>query len=101
MSDTNKWGVRPGQVWKDNDPRLNDRVFQVTNVDPDYYPGGRVDCSLVGVPKKGQRQVFSVRLDRFNGTLRGYSMVKDEKGELVVDVLQTKKKKKKRKRGKS
>lgn len=70
----NKYGVAVGQVWKDNDPRRGDRHLRVLSVEEDDYPGGSADCELVA-PKKGAPAVVSVRLDRFNGTSRGFSLV--------------------------
>jgi len=89
--------VKVGQVWKDNDARLAEREFEVVLLDLDYYPKGRVQCKLLGELKKGQRALFFVRLDRFNGTKRGYSMT-SRTGEDVTK--KTKKTKKKAKGGK-
>lgn len=77
----NKYGVEVGQVWRDNDERLQ-RSFKILSVDLDYYPGGRAECQLVeGLTKVGQRPVFFARLVRFNGNKRGYSLVSAAPGE--------------------
>jgi len=93
--------VKVGQVWKDNDARLAEREFEVVLLDLDYYPKGRVRCKLLGELKKGQRALFYVRLDRFNGTKRGYSMTKDVEKPKPKPKTKKKKAKKKAKRGKS
>lgn len=74
----NKHGVQPGQVWKDNDTRVQpERQFEVLSVDLNYYPGGRAECRMLGKVKPGQKSIFWARLGRFNGTKRGYSLTKD------------------------
>ena len=75
-NERNPLGVAPGQVWQDNDPRLEkERKFEIVSVDEGYYPKGRVHCKLLGEIGKGQREFFWLKLDRFNGTRRGYSKV--------------------------
>jgi hypothetical protein len=101
MSDgKNKFGVKVGQVWLDNDTRISEgRRFEVTEVDTDYYPHGRALCRLLGDLKHGQRPTFYARLDRFNGNMRGYSFVADslEKAKAVKKKAKAKKKKAKKK----
>lgn len=97
MTIKNKHNVQVGQVWKDNDQRLAQREFKITQVDLDYYPGGRARCRREGPVKKGQRLEFWARLDRFNGTKRGYSLVKNAGGS---PAQKSKKKGKKGKKGK-
>ena len=75
----NRFNVAAGQVWIDNDDRQLPvgsplRSFVVLAVEEDYYPGGRARCELQGGLKKGQRREFYVRLDRFNGNKRGYTI---------------------------
>ena len=71
----NKYGVRVGQVWKDNDPRVNNRLLRVVEVD---LALGRAKCDLTTERKKGGKGFVHVRLSRFDGTKRGYSLVERE-----------------------
>jgi len=100
----NPYGVKVAQVWKDNDTRYTNRVFQVLQVDPAYYPGGRAQCKLLGDVQKCQREVFHARLDRFNGTKRGYSLLAQDVEKFDISSLgkpkAKKKAKAKKKRGK-
>ena len=84
----NKFNVKVGQVWKDNDVRLVYREFEVVELDEAYYGGGRVKCKLLGEVKKGQRENFYLKLARFNWTKRGYSMVRDEKGNKATQPVE-------------
>jgi hypothetical protein len=97
--------VKVGQVWKDNDDRERpagapDRTFKIEKVEPEYYPHGRALCKLLIELQKGQRSTFWARLTRFNGNKRGYSLVKDEHGKVVLDLAKPKKKGKKKAAGK-
>lgn len=71
----NKYGVKEGQVWKDNDPRRGDRRLRVLKVDEEDYPAGSAECELLTPRKINAPAVVSIRLDRFNGTSRGFSLV--------------------------
>lgn len=92
----NKHDVKVGQVWEANDERQRPqrRQFEVLDVDLNYYPGGRARCKLFVLTKKGQRECFYARLDRFNGTKRGYSLVAETVEEAAA---KTKKKASKKK----
>ena len=73
----NKHGVKVGQIWRDNDPRIKEeRLLKVTQVEVGL---GRAKCDVITQRKKGGKAYVHVRLDRLNGTRRGYSLVK--KGE--------------------
>jgi len=89
-----KLEVKVGQAWKDNDPRLARRVFEVLEIDMSYYPKGRAKCKLLSSMEKGQREIFYCRLDRFNGTKRGYSMVSEAGARAVAKKTKKKTKKK-------
>ena len=96
MSDkNNKHAVVVGQTWKDNDERTGKRSFVILRVDLDYYPSGRAECKLLGRLKKGQREVFWARLNRFNGTKRGYSKLEAGAGDGATTKKKAKKKAKK------
>jgi hypothetical protein len=72
---------RPGQVWKDNDPRIRadhgcDRLVRITSVDDD----GRATCEA-WYEKPGERsRTVRIRLSRFKPTSTGYAFVRDEGG---------------------
>ena len=88
----NKFGVKVGQTWVDNDERVKpQRRFKVEEIDLDYYPAGRAKCLLLGELKKGQRPHFYARLDRFNGNRRGYSLVEVKKKKAKKKAKATKK----------
>ena len=75
-SQVNSFGVKVGQIWKDNDVRGRPgRRFRIVEVDEGYYPLGRARCEVLGKLSFGQRPEFFARLPRFNGTRRGYTQI--------------------------
>jgi hypothetical protein len=76
----NEFGVRVGQVWRDNNPRAGrKRLLRVAEVDEAQAPCGRARCELITPREKGEKSYVHIRLDRFNGSVRGYSLVTDLK----------------------
>lgn len=58
--------VRPGQVWRDNDPRQRGRLIHIIDVEAD----GRARCRSRG-------RTVRIRLDRFKPTSNGYVLHKE------------------------
>ena len=56
--------VLPGQIWKDNDPRIN-RTIVVIIVEDDY-----ATCM-----NQASGKLTKIRLDRFKSDTRGYSLI--------------------------
>lgn len=66
---TNPHGVKVGQVWKDNDKRMN-RTLKVTSIDRTHAYLQRVGARYAGWDAR-------IRLDRFRPTSTGFVLVKD------------------------
>ncbi len=75
--------VRPGQVWKDNDPRAKGRLVRIKSVhaaDDDHAePYVRVTVERVGrnVRRKEVGEQRTIKQRRFRPTRNGYDLVED------------------------
>ena len=70
----NKYGVKVGQVWKDNDPRYTEaeqRVLVVLEIDDTH-----ATCK-----NKKSGKTSKIRLNRFKANSTGYRLVEDVKDE--------------------
>jgi len=66
----NKYGVKTGQVWQDNDPRYTEsekRKLEIIEVDDTYAV-----CKNLTSGK-----ISKIRLNRFKANSTGYRLIKD------------------------
>lgn len=84
MNETdNPFGVKIGQIWKDNDPR-GYRQIRITGFTQHLYPSAVVENHTLD----GNRQGIACRpiaLKRFNGRRNGYVLFRDVDGKRVTE----------------
>lgn len=75
----NPYGVKVGQVWRDNDKRATDRTFRIRKLLPGGSTPDRPGFAVVVMltPKQVRGREREIRLDRFRPNSTGYRLVQD------------------------